>query len=82
MPKQQGWREPRDRRGGGGWDLQARGLQPAGGAGDWPEVDSGCSVLVLAGPAQDWQDWEGRGVARVARRQNVATPAGSRVARK
>ena len=28
------------------------------------------------------QGWQGRGVARVAGRQNVATPAGSRVAKK
>ena len=27
------------------------------------------------------QGWQGRGVARVAGRQNVATPAGSRVAK-
>ena len=30
----------------------------------------------------DGQGWQGRGVARVAGRQNVATPAGSRVAKK
>ena len=47
----------------------------------WPRLRSGTAAATATATGRD-QGWRGRGVARVAGRQNAATPAGSRVAKK
>ena len=54
-----------------------RGARPVGG-----EVCAGDGGAEAESESRCGQGWRGRGVALVAGRQNVATPAGSRVARK